>query len=315
MNCPKCRCKIREGYSFCMNCGAFIPKGRRLKPIYIVLIVICAVALTGAAMFTGYEILKLNKGTTPKVTFSASIGEIDGTIYATRMNYTSEGNGVYKSQDIPTCRMLPVLDNEDHVISSFCYYDGYVYYIESENGSSCYSSWLYRCKTDWTEKELLDEMIYDFENPLNSEEGARNFIIDDKVLYYRTYLDMTTCIDLSTLEKYEAQQPVYKVVNGNKEYSNNGDFEGTVEIYNDIVFFTDEENNLYRQEGDNNVLIATDAYLDGGYTDEYLYYTEFDMYNSQEACLYRMPIDGNDEKREFIDANMPAGGGGPYFCW
>ena len=251
----------------------------------------------------------------PDVTFSASIGEIDGTIYCARKtSYEISQSGLEQLQDIPTCKLLPVETGEYTMVASFCYYDGYVYYIETEGGSSDYSTWLYRCKKDWSEKELLDEIIYDWNDP-NAVIGERFFVIDHGVLYYdigsANY--ETTAIDLTTMEKFTTYMPVYTISDNGYTYERSHTSDYDIAIYNNTAFFTDENHNLYIQENDSKRLLTTNAYLDGGYTGEYLYYAEYNWEISQEVKLYRVSLSTGE--KEYIDSRMPAGGGGPYFCW
>ena len=258
----------------------------------------------------------------PNVTFSASIGEVNGKIYCAReASYEVSQDGLYQSQNVPTCELLPIETSKFGIISSFCYYDGYVYYIESEGGSTDYSSWLYRCKPDWTGKELLDEIKCNWETLQitqdwdNYQEGERFFVIDNGVLYYDTYDPdtETTAINLSTMQKYKSKRPKYVIRDNGITYDRSWENGYDIAIYNDITFFTDKNNNLYKMEDGNKLLLATNAYLDGGCTSEYLYYAEFNWEKSQDVKLYRVPLNGGN--KEFIDSKMPAGGGGPYFCW
>ena len=245
---------------------------------------------------------KSQENNVPKVTFSASIGEINGTVYCARQVYGEDEFGMYEAKTVPTCKLLPVETYELGVVSSFCYYDGYVYYIVSEEGSSDYSSWLYRCKPNWTGTELLDEIIctqYPFQM------GERFFVIDNGVLYYRNYdaQNPPTAIHLETQTKYNSMPPKYMVDGEKRTYD--------VEIYNDIMFFT-EDNIVYKIENGKKILLATNAYLDGGCTSDYFYYSEMDNIGYM-VFLYRIPINGGE--KELIDSKILMGGGGPYFSW
>ena len=253
----------------------------------------------------------------PDITFSASIGEINGTIYCAReASYGVSQDGLYQTQNVPTTTLLPVTLGQYSMVSSFCYYDGYVYYVETEGGTTEYSSWLYRCKPDWTEKELLDEIICDWENTGVYQEGERFFVIDNGVLYYSWYGwndSYVTTIDLSSLQKGKGKMPVYSI-NDNGVY-HNGIYpdEYDIKIYNDKIFFVDKNNKLYVIENGNKRLLANNAYLDGGLAGDYLYFAEWNWETDREVKLYRISLT-NGEK-EYIDSRMPAGGGGPYFCW
>ena len=249
----------------------------------------------------------------PNVTFSSSIGEINGIIYCAReASYGISNDGLYQTQNVPTTVLLPVEVGQYTMISSFCYYDGYVYYVETEGGSSDYSTWLYRCKPDWSGKELLYEMVCDWKTVY---EGERFFVIDNGILYYGSYGSNSevVTINLSTLQKGKGYMPTYTVndngVNHDGKYSD----DYGLKIFNDKTFFTDNDKNLYIFENDTKKVLATNAYLDGGLAGDYLYYAEYNWQTNREVSLYRISLTTGE--REFIDSRMPAGGGGPYFCW
>lgn len=232
------------------------------------------------------------------VLFSAPIGEINGKIYCTR-------------KDIPTCEYLPIDIPAGTLLASFCYYDGYVYYIVSEQGTSDYSTWLYRCKPDWTEPELLSEMISNPETGYWA--GNRMFIIDNNILYYGTSRDVPA-IDLNTMEISERTVPSYKAAGNTYIGSAKEDYSGYIAIYNDNTFYTDNNNNLYMITSDGeSKLLATDAYIDGGMACGYLYYSEYNYKNSDEAVLCRIYLETG--AREELSSKRTAGGGGPYFNW
>lgn len=231
------------------------------------------------------------------ITFSSVIGEVNGRIYCARNN-------------IPTCEYLPIETPADRSIASFCYYDGYVYYIVSEGGTSDYSTWLYRCKTDWTENELLADMISD---PVTGYSvGNRMFIIDDDVLYYGTSRKVTA-IDLKTMEQSEKTVPSYTAAGNTYSGSAKSDYSGYIAIYNDTVFYTDDRN-LYMitDEGESR-LLASDAYIDGGMACGYLYYSVYNYENYNEATLCRINL--STGATEELHSKPVAGGGGPYFNW
>ena len=229
--------------------------------------------------------------------FSAEIGEVNGTVYAIR-------------DGIPTCTLLPIETEEYHSISGFAYYDGYVYYIETQQGSSDYSTWLYRCRPNWSERELLSEMICDWE--VGSPMGNRQFIIENNILYYGSSGEVTA-IDLATMEQSTRHVPSY-TFGGITFDGASGDYPRELGIYNDTVFYTDGDHNLYTIDADGSSrLLASDAYIDGGRAGGYLYYAEYNYQNSREAQLCRISLETGE--REVVATRMPAGGGGPYFCW
>lgn len=234
---------------------------------------------------------------TDGVTFSSAIGEVNGRIYCARSN-------------VPTCEYLPVETSENTSIASFCYYDGYVYYIVSEAGTSDYSTWLYRCKPDWTENELLAEMISDPETGYWA--GNRMFIIDNDVLYYGTSRNVPA-IDLKTMEQSERTVPSYTAAGNTYTGSANSDYSGYIAIYNDTIFYTDN-NSLYMvtEDGESR-LLATDAYIDGGMACGYMYYSKYNYKNSNEATLCRINLSTGES--EELHSKPTAGGGGPYFNW
>lgn len=240
------------------------------------------------------ESLNANTNTT----FSSEIGEVNGITYAIR-----NVNGM---------TVLPV-NTHGEKIGSFCTYSGYVYYVLSDDGSSDYMTWLYRCGTDWNNEELLDSENFD-------ENSARDIIIDNNTAYWNNNKS-TTAINLSDGSKYSASTPAYEIYDNGEEHIN-GDHAASdknsyntynVAVYNGITFFTDGNHNLYEVENGENVLLDTNAYIDGGAAGEYLYYTVYNYAADKKAQLYRIPINGGE--REWIDSRMPAGGEGPFFCW
>lgn len=230
------------------------------------------------------------------VTFSEEVGEINGEIYSIR--------------EVPTCKILPV-DTKGKEIGSFCYYNGYVYYILSDAGSSDYSTWLYRCKPDWTGEELLDTFISDSYN----ETGYRHFVIDNNVLYYDNNNGCyeVTRINLSNLSKSRSNMPQYSVIDNGIEYSRGASNQYDIAVYNDQYYYRDSNGSIYKINGEEKILLAEDAYIDGGVAGEYLYYARYNWIADSNAYLLRTSIYGGNE--EIIDSCLPAGGSGPYFCW
>ena len=233
----------------------------------------------------------------PKVVFSANIGEVDGVIYSTRNIYegyynstTPEKNGK-NVRNINTCKLLLVNVPEGKQIGGFCYYNGYIYYSLSTEGSDGWRAWMYRCKPDGSENQLI------------WADGDRDFIIANGFLYTRMAMSefANIAINLTTLDVSYADYPDYRIP-GSTE---------TV-VYNDMVFH-EIDGNIYRDINGQLVLLATDASLNGGFTSKYLYFAEYKWDESPNAKLYRIPLNGG--VKEYLDSVMPAGGGGPFFCW
>ncbi len=247
-------------------------------------------------------VIQTRKEYIPDITFSAHMGEINGTMY-----YTNE---MGYEINISDCNLFPVKPKQGNIISTFCYYNNYVYYIECEQGTFGISSWLYRCKTDWTNKELLDEIIFDWESSDN--DGEKYFLIDHGILYYgnpTTSNTETTAINLSNLTKFKAERPKYSIYDNGQvhnisydSYYNTDKYD--IAIYGDNVFFKDTNDNIYKQENGNKKLLATNAQLHGGFANGYLYYIEYD-WSSYISKLYRVSVNGGT--KQFIDSKMIAG--------
>jgi len=211
---------------------------------------------------------------------------------------------------IPSCSELPISIDNNTSVSSFCYYDGYVYYIVCESGSSDYNSWLYRCDANFSTPELLDEMRWGD----SANFPQRYFLIDNGILYYLAKGGETVnAIKLDTLTKITAPVPVFSVnCNATTYTSANEDVQ--IRIYNDTILFTDANHDLYKFENGEGIKLASDAYLDGGCTKEYIYYAQFGVNGNTSNCnLCRMPVSGGNY--EVLSSRMPAGGGGPFFCY
>lgn len=233
---------------------------------------------------------------------SSIIGEIDGRAYNSRAARHTVTNKV------PTCEYLDADTGLYDIISSFCEYDGYVYYISSENGSAGYSTALYRCRTDLSEPELL----YDKKYNETDYEGERDFVIIDNKLYlggyYGTEQKETVVIDLDTMEVSRAKIP-------SEPYTAMGGGQYARATYKGNVVYV-KDNDIYRYDGTSSELITSideDTYIvtiDGA-AEGYVYYSYIS--ESGMGVLYRVPIDGGEP--QYLDEIMPAGGGGPYFCW
>ena len=243
----------------------------------------------------------------PDVVFSSTIGEINGKIYCARKaSYTISENGLYQSQDVPTCELLPIKTGAYGIVASFCYYNGYIYYIESEGGTSGYNTALYRCKSDGTSTQLLKYF---------GEDGTRSFHIDRGRLYYGRSSECDFYIDLTTLQDGYDAWKMYPIDASTATYAS--------AFYYDIPIFV-KNNQICKYEGQSYKVLVdlnTSAKTYGnnksvvmnidGIACGYIYYSYIDSRGM--GVLYRVRIDGGIP--EFIDERMLAGGGGPYFCW
>lgn len=216
----------------------------------------------------------------PEITFSAPIGEVNGVTYSTR--------------NVPGLKLFPVRPTNNANIDSFCYYDGFVYYIESNGDSVCEESWLYRCKPNCTEKRLVDK-INDF--------GERFFFISNGILYYDAFYNdnSTTAINLSTLNKYKTKKPNI-TINDNGYLRDRSSY--SMAVYNDICFFIDSNHNLYMFKNGTKKFIASNAYSIDGFANGCCYYSSLSY---GKIYLYRVSIDGGNA--QYIDSHMAAGGG------
>jgi len=247
----------------------------------------------------------------PNVTFSAEIAEVKGVIYATR-KATKTSSGMFDLEerkaagDIPTCKTIPIETAENEIVSGFCYYDKYVYYVVSTSGSSDYSTRLYRCKPDWTDSELICEDLYDLESEFPTP-GARDFVIDSGYLYYGN-----NTFDLPSLAKVEKDYPQYNIPDSNTDRR-------YIQIFEDMIFYDDYSDDMNRKiyyyDGKESKLIAENAVLDGGYACGYLYFARTTETSSGTGgMLYRYNLQ-TGETEEVHELELISGGEGPYFCW
>ena len=255
--------------------------------------------LAAAAERGGWDIATEEK---EDFVISSIIGEINGRAYNSRAaRYTV-------TNDVPTCEYLNVDTGLYDVISGFCEYDGYIYYISSGDGSAGYSTALYRCRTDLSEPELLYDKKY---NEVDYE-GERDFVIIDNVLYlggyYGTDQKETVAIELDTMKQTKARIPT-------APYTAMGGGHCAEATYKGSALYV-EDNSIYIYDGNSSKLvtsIAEDTYIvtiDGA-AEGYVYYSY--VSGSGMGVLYRVPIEGGEP--QYLDEIMPAGGGGPYFCW
>ncbi len=245
----------------------------------------------------------------PNVTFSAKIAEVNGVVYATR-KATKTSDGMFDMEerkaagDIPTCKTIPIETKENEIVSGFCYYDKYVYYVISTSGSADFSTALYRCKPDWTESELICENPY--EDGGEYSMGARDFVIDSGYLYYGNH-----AFDLPSLTEVEKDYPQYSIPGVTDSYY--------IQIFDDMIFYDDFSDDLNRKiyyyDGKTSKLIAENATLDGGYACGYLYFARAtENPNGTGAMLYRYNMQTN-KTEEVHELELISGGEGPYFCW
>lgn len=240
-----------------------------------------------------YEIIEQNNAEeyVPNVTFSAPIGEVNGMAYSVR--------------EVPGLNIIPIETSPYNSVSSFCYYDGYIYYIESEGGSSDYRTWVYRCTPDWRNSELLTE---------SSSRAYRLFSIDNGKLYYDRDQEQDYCINLHTMEFDTDAWKMYPIdldttTYVSQTYKDDKIFvyDGRICKYNgtDYTVLVDLRNESKWYKSNKYIGISIDGVACG-----YVYYSY--IANNNMATLYRVSIDGGES--EFVDEHMAAGGG-LYFNW
>lgn len=226
------------------------------------------------------------------VNFSANIGEVNGVTYACR--------------ETPGIAILPV-DRRGHIITEFAVYDGYIYYILSTPGSSDFSCWLYRCKTDFTGEELLDTMKWENYNE-SKVYITRKFAIVNGTLYYDTYSQKEApCFNLKTLQRSTSKMPKISITDNGKTYSRSNTRNYSIIVYaNQYIFTKTKNHHLYLNKDDgNHLLLSKNAcYLEGGIANGYLYFVTT---KKDKAVLNRVPLTGGNV--EEIDSHIMAGGG------
>ena len=258
--------------------------------------------------------IPVEEGTVPRTVFSGFIGEVNGVTYhVPTIPKKSFWTGEEQSYRIPTCEPFPILPNEGLVISSFCYYDGYVYYIEAEDKPQKFDTYLYRCKTDWTDVELVDEMIY---NPEDEESefwwdfSSRFFVIHDGNLYYSESMadiGKVFAIDLSTLERFPTE-PIFFTAKERESYPN--PLEYPVCVYNDMVFYQDSYK-LHLETPLQDVLLMDNSAKPIGYANGYLYCSFPSKILPDTTILCRVPVQGG--KKEYLAVRKNAQNGDCFF--
>lgn len=352
--CKRCggECNVADGanISKCQYCGAVNSLKKQVSVKFVAIMCLCAVlavaVVMGIAVFIVYNRtnktqqagssvsdiqeqlphisptpipspkMSLNEGeksvyesgkiNADNLVFSTTIGEINGKIYCSRLaSYSIEENGTVQDHNVPTCKLLPIKTEKYPIIASFCRYNGYIYYMETEGGSSGYNTALYRCKYDGSEKTLLVD---------GDESCERYFHIDNNKLYYKRTSESDWYIDLSNMQIGVDAWKMYKIDEYNTYldavYKGNLIFSANGKIYkydgNNYSVVTDVSGNAAKYSNNSNINITIDGMANG-----YIYYSY--ITDNSMGSLYRVPINGGPA--EFIDDRMPAGGGGPYFCW
>ena len=223
----------------------------------------------------------------PTTTFSAEIGEVNGVVYHVPL---IPANGEGQSTEITGCKPFPITPHEGKIIPSFCYYDGYVYFSECEDKYPNFDVAIYRCKPNWTEVELVDEIPYQSINePWSPYFPSCSFVIDNGTLFYSgSMIDAVEVygINLSNLEKV-SDYPVRPYAEERKNAPN--PYEYPAVVYNDILIYYDD--GIYR-EMDGPDMLVTDNASDRGYADGYLYFQGISPESDDTEILFRIPVDG-----------------------
>ena len=256
----------------------------------------------------------------PHMTFSSEIGVINGKTYAIRCvgdHVKKEcycGAGVAYSNmsaEATNGNIIPALPQalkaDEMAFGSFCYYDGYVYYTEAEPGTGLINQNLYRCKSDFTEKELLAEWIVNYDGENDYEKSIeKDFVICDDVLYMNSY---GYSIDLKTKKLAMREYPDYSQYSGTLRVRQ-------VYFCDDKVFVCDDpEGQLCMYVSDECMVLVNDlsefTSIDG-YADGWLYYSVI-VENGRYGELHRVNIETG--KSEYVHKANVGGGYGPYFCF
>ena len=230
----------------------------------------------------------------PTTTFSAKIGEVNGVVYHVPL---IPANGEGQSTEITGCKPFPISPHTGKIIPSFCYYDGYVYFIESEDKARDFDVSLYRCKPDWTEVELIDEIPYLPDQKSIPSYASHYFVIHNGILFYESSLidvGKIDAIDLSTLEKISTD-PVGFYAEAKKDTPN--PYEFGVNIYNDILFYNDYDDGsvyyklVYREVDGPDIFLAHNAAIIGC-ANEYVYFESYPTESDSTVSIFRVPVDG-----------------------
>lgn len=251
-----------------------------------------------------------------EVVFSNSIGEVNGKTYSIRCvgshvdGCNCDVDGCYGALDTDcTETIIPALPKElksdSDIFTSFCEYDGYVYYVAGEPGTGVVNRSIYRCKTDFTEVELLAEWIFDVNNTSYEKEVYQTFIIKDDILYINS---SGYSMDLATKEFAFREYPdfsEYDATVGN----------GSLYVCGDKVFFASyDSDQLWFCKGNNNYVVADmeDTFFAiDGYANDYIYFSV--SADGGYGKLYRVNIENGES--EYLHKRLMGGGFGPYFCF
>lgn len=152
-----------------------------------------------------------------KVVYSSQVGEVNGTTYSVIDVGTvlDDYGGYTKASETPVISRLPV-DYEGY-ITSFACHEGYVYYVVTEDDKWCETYSLYRCNSNFGEKELL------LKNDMGYKEGFTDigwdFVIDNGKLYATSYeitdeITKFQCVDLETKEITYESRTDYRGLDG-----------------------------------------------------------------------------------------------------
>lgn len=256
-----------------------------------------------------------------KIVYSDFVGVVNGITYSVINVGTKLFEGLYNAPaDNPVIPRLPV--EADGYMTAFAQYGDYVYYVVTESRKWGETFSVYRCKTDFTQSELLvkNEPVYDD----GTIEIAYNFIIDNGKLCSFPYETVENdnkyqCIDLETKEITYEDRIDYRGLKGVEAG------EG-VAIYAGEVFFTniqsyDSKDKIfaYHLVDGKRVPLIDESIVDKnlgvyicGYVDGYVYYYE----------SFNTPVDGannllkkynlSDGTVELIDKRV-IGGDGCFF--
>ena len=296
-----------------------VKKGKSKKLLLILLFVLLAVVVAGVLGFmvsSEKEAAKQAETTVPteptvvyetvpqssitqdqlnKVVYSSQIGEINGKLYATIDVGTEMYEGYYnKAAETPVIPRLPV--EAEGYITSFAQYEGYIYYVVTEDDKWGETFSLYKCKTDFTENERI------LQNSSSIEGAVRvlgSFIIDNGKLF-STPVDFGEeeprqyqCIDLATNEESEITPADYI-----KSFGVTGE-DAKIDIFNGTVFISDGGWNkdgkafAYVVKDNQKVPLTDETITDEycgkyvvGYANDCVYFTE----------MFNAPVDGANGK-------------------
>ncbi len=169
-----------------------------------------------------------------KVVYSAQVGEVNGTTYAViNVGTVLDNMGRYfNPAETPVIPELPV--TIDGYVTTFAQYGEYVYYVVTEDEKWGETHTLYRCKTDFTENEII---VIDDHSEKTSFKVYDYFAIADGKLYIPGIEEVSQknkCIDLSTNEIEEFTPVEYEIIFGVTESER-------LEMYNGNIFIENRD--------------------------------------------------------------------------